>query len=357
MIVPTTQQALEGYLRELLSEDSAEEELSNRLPSQNIKVATERKVNVVTDVAKTTSETKPVVTENVAKDIPLQCVRANARLEPVEAKGSTSQEYAASRMQLKPKKHRQEEKQTEKQTELSVLEAVKKEQLQKMLAEQLVTQDKNGDSHKQQKTENEAHEVSFDGSPQTELKVRDKNEAGSVSTSDTLISTDAIDGDGVIAEWGETGRPQWAENTFEALLFDVAGLSLAVPLVTLGQIVQFNEKLTVLQGQSEWFMGILPTPIGDIRTINTALFVMPERYKDSFLDTAKYVVTINDMPWGLAVDSVNQPVKLHPDDVKWRTQVSAKRPWLAGTVKSHMCTLIDIPRMAQMLENSDKNRK
>ncbi len=155
--------------------------------------------------------------------------------------------------------------------------------------------------------------------------------------------------------WGENGRPLWAQNNFEVLLFDVAGLSLAVPLVALGQIVPINKKLTFLHGQSEWFMGILPSPIGDVRTVNTALFVMPERHNPSFAEKAKYVVTIDGLPWGLAVDSVNQPISLSPDDVSWRTERS-KRPWLAGTVKAHMCALIDIPQMAEMLKASNKDR-
>jgi len=81
---------------------------------------------------------------------------------------------------------------------------------------------------------------------------------------------------------------------------------------------------------------------------------MPERYDESFVKSAKYVVSINGVPWGLAVDSVNQPISLMPEDVKWRTDRS-KRPWLAGTVKEHMCALLDIPMIGQMLINADKN--
>lgn len=153
--------------------------------------------------------------------------------------------------------------------------------------------------------------------------------------------------------WGDNGRPRWAEDRFEVLLFDVAGLSLAVPLVALGQIVPMSEKLTVLHGQSDWFMGILPSTVGDIRTINTALFVMPERKTEGFAENAKYVVTIDGFAWGLAVDNVKQPISLEPEDVKWRTERS-KRAWLAGTVKSHMCALIDIPQMAEMLEAANR---
>ncbi|WP_331352333.1 chemotaxis protein CheW [Cellvibrio sp. UBA7671] len=155
-------------------------------------------------------------------------------------------------------------------------------------------------------------------------------------------------------EWLENGRPQWAQSRFDVLLFKVSGLTLAVPLISLGQIQPLTDELTPLFGQADWFMGLQPTPAGKIRTVNTAKFVMPERYDPRFLETAKYVMSINGVPWGLAVDSVNQPITLMPDDVKWRSDRS-NRPWLAGTVKDHMCALLDIPRIGQMLVDADKN--
>ncbi len=154
--------------------------------------------------------------------------------------------------------------------------------------------------------------------------------------------------------WLPNGRPAWAQEGFDALLFSVSGLTLAVPLVALGHIENLTDELTPLFGQADWFMGLLPTNTGKIRTVNTAMFVMPERYDERFTETAKYVISINGLPWGLAVDSVNQPIKLSPEDVNWRTERS-KRPWLAGTVKKHMCALLDIPVMGQLLMETDAN--
>lgn len=155
-------------------------------------------------------------------------------------------------------------------------------------------------------------------------------------------------------EWMPNGLPQWAQSRFDVLLFKVSGLTLAVPLISLGQIQPITDELAPLFGQADWFMGFQPTPQGKIRTVNTAKFVMPERYDENFVKNAKYVVSINSVPWGLAVDSVNQPISLMPDEVKWRSDRS-KRPWLAGTVKEHMCALLDIPMIGQMLMDADKN--
>lgn len=156
-------------------------------------------------------------------------------------------------------------------------------------------------------------------------------------------------------DWLDNGRPAWAQKRFDVLLFKVSGLTLAVPLISLGQIQPLTAALTQLFGQVDWFMGIQPTPAGKISTVNTAKFVMPERYDPEFVNTAKYVISIDGVPWGLAVDAVNQPISLQPEDVKWRTERS-RRPWLAGTVKDQMCALLDIPRIGQILMEAQASR-
>lgn len=158
-----------------------------------------------------------------------------------------------------------------------------------------------------------------------------------------------------LLQWGENGRPLWAQQKFDALLFRVSGLTLAVPLIALGQIHPLTDDLTLIFGQADWFMGLQPTSMGRIRTVNTALLVMPERYDPAFLQSARYVVTIDGTDWGLAVDQVQQPTRLNPDDVTWRSQ-RGKRPWLAGTVKTAMCALLDVPQMGRLLQSHERPR-
>lgn len=155
-------------------------------------------------------------------------------------------------------------------------------------------------------------------------------------------------------EWSPNGLPSWAQTRFDVLLFKVSGLTLAVPLIALGKIRPITGELIPLFGQADWFMGMQLTTTGKIYTVNTAKFVMPERYDENFAKNARYVISINGVPWGLAVDSINQPIRLTPEAVKWRTNRS-KRPWLAGTIKEHMCALLDIPMIGQILVDADKN--
>lgn len=160
--------------------------------------------------------------------------------------------------------------------------------------------------------------------------------------------------------WGdyqwENDRPPWAQQQFDCLLFEVCGFHFAVPLITLGQIQAITEDLTPVFGQAQWFMGIQNTPMGKQRVVNTALFVMPERYQPTQDYNPPYMISIADCPWALAVDKVNQPISLMPDAVKWRVH-REKQTWLAGVVKKQMCVLIDVPELAKQLLNGDKNIK
>jgi purine-binding chemotaxis protein CheW len=115
-----------------------------------------------------------------------------------------------------------------------------------------------------------------------------------------------------------------------------------------------DENLTPLFGQSDWFMGLQQSPVGNIKTVNTAKFIMPERYKDEH--DYKFVVSINGLNWGLAVDRIHQPISIDPDSIRWRVNRSS-RPWMAGMVRDHMCVLLDIPSMGELLQKQDENHQ
>lgn len=145
------------------------------------------------------------------------------------------------------------------------------------------------------------------------------------------------------------GRPAWAAEPFECLLFDVAGLTLAVPLVCLGSIYSLaGQELTPLFGQPDWFLGILRSQAGNLKVLDTARWVMPDRYRDDFRQGLQYVISVQGYEWGLAVHQVSRSLRLDPSEIKWRTQ-RGQRPWLAGTVIEHMCALLDVAELAELI--------
>lgn len=181
--------------------------------------------------------------------------------------------------------------------------------------------------------------------------VADDKEQIAESVDTTQTAPDSVS----TSEWLENGRPAWAQQRFECLLFTVSGLTLAVPLVELGAIYSIGDEITPIFGQADWFLGLLSVKDRNIRAVNTAKVVMPERYSTASDERFSYVITINGVDWGLAVDSVSEAIALEPDDVRWRSSRS-KRPWLAGTVIDKMCALLDVSQLAAMFIKEERQR-
>ncbi len=148
------------------------------------------------------------------------------------------------------------------------------------------------------------------------------------------------------------GRPAWGEETFQALLFKVSGLTLAVPLVELSGVQEWHpERVTPLPGHVPWYLGLIQYRERNVPVVDTAQLVMPEDRQGKlppWQERLRHVVFIGDGSWGLACDELAEVVTLQPDAVRWRTS-RTKRRWLAGTVIDHMCALLDPPVFADVL--------
>ena len=145
------------------------------------------------------------------------------------------------------------------------------------------------------------------------------------------------------------GRPVWAQERFECLLFKVKGLTLAVPLVELGGIIKIEKQPTPLFGQPDWFIGMLRNNKMNVSMVDTAQWVLPAALIKKNQDPYKLVIRIHNSTWGLACNEVDRSISLKPEQVRWRTSLG-KRPWLAGTVIEHMCALIDAAAFGRLLK-------
>lgn len=148
-------------------------------------------------------------------------------------------------------------------------------------------------------------------------------------------------------------RPEWSEQPFECLIFTVAGLQLAVPLILLGAIHRIEEEIRPIPGSPRWYMGIRPDQDQNLRVVDSAEWIMAGRVPPDARDNYRFVIRLDNSDWGLACDDVAQSFTLKPDEVRWRTARS-KRPWLAGTVIDQMCALIDVRAMADLLVRAER---
>jgi purine-binding chemotaxis protein CheW len=149
------------------------------------------------------------------------------------------------------------------------------------------------------------------------------------------------------------GVPEWAASPFQALLFKVSGLTLAVPLAELSGVQEWEDgAVTPMLGKIEWYLGLMEYRGRQVPVVDTAQLVLPpdrlEKLVTDDMERLGHVVFIQDGTWGLACDSVDEVISLDHEEVKWRSSRS-KRRWLAGTVLEHMCAIIDPPAFAEML--------
>lgn len=147
--------------------------------------------------------------------------------------------------------------------------------------------------------------------------------------------------------------PEWGEKRFQTLFFRVGPLTLAVPLSQLGGIHSIADNLTPLFGKPKWFMGLQPYQEGNMQLVDTARWVMPEKYAAAAADGLDYqfVILLANTPWALACSQVHDAVTLAHEDVRWRTSIG-KRPWLAGVVVEKMCALLDVENFIYLLEHN-----
>ncbi|MCW8987847.1 MAG: chemotaxis protein CheW, partial [Gammaproteobacteria bacterium] len=71
--------------------------------------------------------------------------------------------------------------------------------------------------------------------------------------------------------------PDWANEPFQILLFEVAGLKLAVPLIELSGVIEWRDTVTEMPGHADFYMGILQHLGYKIAVIDTARMVLPAK--------------------------------------------------------------------------------
>lgn len=137
----------------------------------------------------------------------------------------------------------------------------------------------------------------------------------------------------------------------DCLIFKVAGLKLAIPLPLLGGVHNVTDKVTPLFGQASWSLGVWQGDKAKLTIIDSAQLIMPERRISLNADGYSFFIQLDRSPWALACQEICDTVTLVHDSIKWRGDGS-KRPWLAGTVISEMCALLDVPGLLKLLEEN-----
>lgn len=142
-------------------------------------------------------------------------------------------------------------------------------------------------------------------------------------------------------------RPVWGEAPFAALQCRCAGLKLAVPLVSLQGVLEWDGRATTLPGQAPWLRGVLVHRGRRLRLVEAARMVLPRDRRPPPLNGGRVLLFGDD--WGLVCEALGEVVELDPAGIRWRGAASL-RPWLAGIAVAGLLAVLDLEALAGMLE-------
>jgi len=142
-------------------------------------------------------------------------------------------------------------------------------------------------------------------------------------------------------------------DDFQTLVFDVNRLSLAIPSIKLGEIINISVgEITPLIGTPDWFMGLIPNEGRNLLVVDTQKFLMPEKASAGDREY-NFLIVLDDSNWALACHTVGDAKNLSPEHVRWSSR-SSKRPWFAGMLLEHMSALLEVDKLINLLvENID----
>lgn len=143
------------------------------------------------------------------------------------------------------------------------------------------------------------------------------------------------------------------EEGFPVLFFEAMGQTFSVPLVKLKGIYK-KKSVSKLIGKPDWFSGVQIERDQRLNVIDTALYLMPEKYGRSveYSPNYQYIIVIGDSNWGLQCNRLIDSITLSHEDIKWRTDIT-RSPWLAGTVKQRMCGLLAVDALIELFESNE----
>lgn len=137
---------------------------------------------------------------------------------------------------------------------------------------------------------------------------------------------------------------------FQALLFDINGLQLAIRTEDIKAILPWPEtplEQSQETSNNEAIMGYYNHVPDQIKIINTAHIVLPVQHRHN-LAIPSFLIVVGEGGWALSCHKINAIITLSPEDIRWRQNIGA-RPWLAGTSIEKSCSIVNLNSLVNLL--------
>lgn len=129
-------------------------------------------------------------------------------------------------------------------------------------------------------------------------------------------------------------------------LIQLGGVTLGIATDAIAKIKALPTSTAPAKGDPAWVLGSYEVAQGTSTIVDTAAVLLPNNPRRS---TAResYIVQLKDQPWALACDAIGDVLTPDPGQVTWRG-AEGKRPWLAGTIRTPTCALLDICELIKL---------
>ena len=144
--------------------------------------------------------------------------------------------------------------------------------------------------------------------------------------------------------------PDWAQQSFECLLVNLAGMQVMVPAMSVSYIEKINKKITRLPLDNEAFYGVVTIRDKSIAVIDL-LSLIAESASTDFQCNKKigehyidHVIVMDEGNFALACEQVSHMMTLDVEDVRWNT-ATFNNPMFSGIVTEHLCPILNIDNL------------
>jgi purine-binding chemotaxis protein CheW len=125
-------------------------------------------------------------------------------------------------------------------------------------------------------------------------------------------------------------------------------MKLAIAFDRIEGALNFHDLSMEIAGLPDWILGRFGAAYDQTHVVDTALWLIPERYKP---EHSKYseVVILQGRKWALACDGLIKSVQIPMDQVNLNRDRS-QRSWLLGTYMAERCAILDVEQLVEEFE-------
>ena len=195
------------------------------------------------------------------------------------------------------------------------------------------------------------------GSDDSMLTTESAGEPGSASSE--IVLPAQVRSDDAVSQFVDDGRipilPDWGLQAFQAMVFKVGELSLAIPLTALAGVIEWQPERAEPASADGLHLGDYQHAGQSVSVIDIARLVFAGSPFDDLIKTRTRpqitrIILINNEKYGLACDAVYEVITIEPTRVNWRS-ARTRRQWLAGTLLDERIAILGVESASRILSN------